>query len=199
MLNKSILSISLLFVMCCAGIAFCDDEVALFQQPSAFVEAYVVQIPTEVLTEAGITIGQPPEKMSFTKVIWALLTNPEESTILSGGKSSIPNGAGCLVRSVHERCFGDSWIESGMSFNVESLMIQDRSAMVMYEYDLEETGSFDRKKDLPHKKFPDKTSHKWSGSIILQSGVPAIAAASQNEDTVTFLIFIATVQEPKGK
>ena len=45
---------------------------------------------------------------------------------------------------------------------------------------------------------PTLINYDWSGVLVLQSGIPAIVGAAQDDETITFLILTATIQDSEA-
>ncbi|MDH4203660.1 MAG: hypothetical protein OEV87_12320 [Phycisphaerae bacterium] len=172
-----------------------------YDNTSVLVEAFVVRVSTEALAELDVnSIGQSPEGISILKIL-ACLDDPEKGKVVSGTKLAARNGKHASLNNT-ERVYvkterGDSVnyteFESGKRFDV-SVSIETETA-VSAEYRYSES-SFDETEDdeVP----PTTLSNEWMGEVILSTGKAIVAGAAQDDDTITFLILTATIQEPEN-
>ena len=214
MLRKKELIIILLVGMCCLGTAFCADKAEKqpdpFENTSVLVEAFMVRVSTEALAEVGINpIGQAPEGISILKIL-ACLEDPEKAVVISGAKAMArSNGRAessseetfyIKTENVNTMQTPEGPIEtkdisfdkyrSGKAFEAVPRIQSDKSIRLQAEYSY--TGIIENEDAMTP---PTTISYDWSGVLVLRSGIPAIASAAQNDDSVTLLILTATIQD----
>ena len=213
MLRKKEMIVIVLVGMCCLGTAFCEAKTEKqpdpFENTSVLVEVFMVRVSTEALAEAGVNpIGQSPEGISILKIL-ACLEDPEKAEVVSGAKVTASQNDKSQIRN--KKCFpvkteinrtrpGPQGLaetkditfneyESGSSLSVVP-RIQPEGSIgleVAYSYN----GIIENEDTMTP---PTIISYDWSGVLVLRSGVPAIASATQDDESVTFLILAATIQ-----
>ena len=207
MLKTKNVIIVLLVGAFCLGTAYCGDvavrEVAKKVDPyantSILIEAFVVTVPMEALAEAGVhEIGQSPDGVSILKILWCL-REAEMGEVVSGAKLMVGNSSRSesssnetfYIKSAPPRK-GTQFHQysSGIVFSSSCAIKTDKSIRVHYDYS--ESGIDDAEEgDIP----PSTFSYTWSGFLSLKSGEPVIAGAMQNDETATFFILTATIQD----
>lgn len=214
MLRKKEMITILLIGVCCLGTAFCEGKVEKqpdpFENTSVLVEAFMVRVSTEALVEAGVNpIGQSPEGISIAKIL-SCLEDPEKAEVISGAKVMARNNEHSESSNKETFCIKTENVNtmqtpqgpvetkdiqfneysSGKTFTAVPLIRTEESIR------LEATYSYfgfieNEDQTIP----PTRISYDWSGVLVLRSGVPAIASATQDDETVTFLILTATIQD----
>ena len=217
MLREKEVIVVLLVGVLCLGTTFCQERVEEQADPyeniSVLVEAFVVRVSTEALAEVGINpIGQLPEGISILKIL-SCLNDPEKAEVLSGAKVQsshsrearseqgkrvyIKNESSNVVkdkdgpREVKSVRYNDYRV--GKTLSMQPFMISDDKVRIEFNY---EESNFELADDesAPATIF----DYEWSGRLVARSGIPAIAGAVQDEESITFLILTATVQDLKG-
>ena len=203
-----------ILILTCAGLVF--GEAAAEKQPdpyentSVLVEAFLVRVSTEALSEVGVNpIGQSPEGISILKIL-SCLNDPEKAEVLSGAKVQsshsrearseqgkrvyVKNESSNVVkgkdgpREVKSVRYNDYGI--GRTLSMRPFMISDDKVRIEFNY---EESNFELADDesAPATMF----DYEWSGRIVARSGIPAIAGAVQDDESITFLILTATIQD----
>jgi hypothetical protein len=214
MLRKKEVIIVLLVGFFCVGTAFCDNQAEKQPDPhqntSVLVEAFVVRVSTEALTEMGVNpIGQTPEGVSIIKIL-ACLDDPEKAEVLSGAKVQSSNSREAKSeqqkrvyvkkessnvvkgkdgpREVKSVRYDD--YNAGIILSIRPIIISDDKVRVYFNY---EESNFELADD--ESAPPTVFSYEWSGEIVARSGIPAIVGAAQTDDSITFLILTVTIQD----
>jgi hypothetical protein len=214
MLRKKEVIIILLVGFFCVGTAFCNNQVEKQPEPyentSVLVEAFVVRVSTEALTEMGVNpIGQAPEGVSVIKIL-ACLDDTEKAEVLSGAKvlsshsreAKSEQGKRVYVKNESSNVVkgkdGPHEVKSvryndysvGRTLSIQPFMISDDKIRIEFYY---EESNFELADD--DSAPPTIFDYEWSGRIVSQSGIPAIAGAVQDDESITLLILTATIQD----
>ncbi len=217
MLRKKEMIVILLVGMCCLGTAFCADKVEKQPDPfintSVLVEAFMVRVSTKALAEAGVNpIGQAPESISILKIL-SCLEDPEKAEVVSGAKvtcahndkSRVTNEDTFYIKRekvntvvgkqgpVESKSVRFDSYSSGKTFTVVPRIQSEGSIRLEATYSY---SGFIENEDpmIP----PTQISYDWRGVLVLLSGIPTIAGAAQNDESVTFLILAATIQDSQN-
>ncbi|MHC5138464.1 MAG: hypothetical protein ACYSOF_01010 [Planctomycetota bacterium] len=149
-----------------------------YENTSVLVEAFVVRVSTEALAEAGVNpIGQSPEGVSILKIL-SCLDDAERGEVVSGAKLTARNGKEARVKD-EKHIYVKS--ERGNSVSYQAFECGKNFGI---------TARFEDK-ETP----PTISSNNWVGVVTMSAGKPVIAGAAQDDDTVTFLILTATIQD----
>jgi hypothetical protein len=206
-----------LICVCCAGVVWAEEKAAPPPDPYAnvqiLVEAFVVEVSTAGLQEVGVNpISEGSEGITIAKLAACLMN--ESAKVVSGVKVSVrQNGEGASKesRTIYYKQINKSTAmvdkkpvtgidvrysahDFGKQLSVRPIIRPDRSITVGYDY--KESGAMP---DLNHYDPNDNTppsryAYTWEGRLSLVSGQPVIAGATQNKDSVVFLILTATAQ-----
>jgi hypothetical protein len=214
MLRKKEFVIVLLVGVLCLGTAFCQErtekQMDPYENTSVLVEAFVVRVSTEALTEVGVNpIGQSPEGISILKIL-SCLNDPEKAEVLSGAKVQsshsreakseqrkrvyVKNESSNVVkgkdgpREVKSVRYNDYSV--GRTLSIQPFMISDDKIRIEFNY---EESNYELADD--DSAPPTIFDYEWSGRIVAKSGIPAIAGAVQDDESITFLILTATIQD----
>lgn len=185
-----------------------EQQVDPYENTSVLVEAFVVEIPTNILSEAGVSpIGQAPEGVTILKILWCL-KDTDDAEVVSGSKLMVRHNSRSEMSNrdtfyikrekVNIRKTPDGPVEtkdvrfdsydSGIQFEAHPTISQD-GVRVSYKYS---ASGFEENDD--QQSPPDRYSFDWEGTVTAASGLPVIAGGLQSENAVTFLILTATVQ-----
>jgi hypothetical protein len=185
-----------------------------YANKSVLVEAFVVRVSTEALAEVGVNpIGQAPEGVSILKIL-SCLEDPEKAEVISGAKVTAEHNNRTETKneetfyikreSVNTAVTNQGPIESksvtfdayssGKSFSVVPYIQPEGDIRLKASYS--DTGIIKNEdQTIP----PTQINYHWSGVLSLRSGTLAIAGATQDNETVTFLVLIATIQDSEKK
>lgn len=207
------LFVVLLVSVCCFSLGFCGEsekQVDPYENTSILVEAFVVRVSTEALAEVGVSpIGQAPDGISVLKIA-ACLSDLDQGEVLSGAKVNCRHRNGSETKDrqthyiAHERKNVTKTSEgpvesteitykayqSGTNFEVRAYLKSQEKISLEYNFSF---STFDESEGKQSP--PDLYSFDWNGILIAQPGMPIIAGAGQNDESVTFLILCATIQE----
>ena len=214
MLRKKEVIIVLLVGFFCVGTTFCDNQTEKQPDPhqntSVLVEAFVVRVSTEALTEMEVNpIGKAPEGVSIIKIL-ACLDDTEKAEVLSGAKAqsshgreaSSQQGKRVYVKNESSNVVkgkdGPHEVKSvryndysvGRTLSILPFMISDDKIRIEFNY---EESNFELADD--DSAPPTIFDYEWGGRIVSQSGIPAIAGAVQDDESITLLILTATIQD----
>ena len=178
-----------------------EKQLDPYEDMSVLVEAFMVRVSAEVLAEVGVNpIGQAPEGISILKIL-ACLDNPEKAEVISAAKVNCRHNNESRVKK-EDRFYIKRELEgsvelkqysSGKTFEVMPRIQPEGSIRLEAAYsDLIIIENEDPM--IP----PAETTYDWSGALALQSGIPAIAGAAQDDDMVIFLILTATIQNSQN-
>lgn len=173
-----------------------------YENASVLVEAFVVRVSMEALAEAGVNpIGQSPESISILKIL-SCLDDADKGKVFSGAILTARNGKEARVKDEKhiyvksERGNSVSYeaFESGKNFGITTRFNSNNAITVEYSYS---QSSFEESED---KETPPTTfSNNWVGVLTMSAGKPVIAGAVHDDDTATFLILTATIQDAEKK
>jgi len=175
------------------------------QNVCVLVEAFVVEVDLSSLYKQGVSpIGQKPNSVSVENILKCLRAK-DIAQVTTGVKVAIPSG--------HR---GDAKITETIRIERQAPVPSGRKvpSVVRYvNYDIGKTlratasvrpsseilVSFDfsestyRNIASNNETPPNTVSREWSGTVNLHAGQPAIAGATQNEETAVFLIICADI------
>jgi hypothetical protein len=176
-------------------------EVALDAR-SAMVEAFAVEVNLPALAKLGVSpIGEEPHAVSVADILKCL--DGGQARVIAGAKAACEQGDTAiqerrtiyLKREMPQAGRVDyAPYDSGRTFSVSSSAVSGRPSAVSLQFKFSHN-LFTRKAQdsgVP----PDTSSWQWSGSVVLEPGKPAIAAAAQDDATAVFLLLTAHVQQP---
>jgi hypothetical protein len=185
-----------------------------YEDTSVLVEAFMVRVSTDALAELGVNpIGQSPEGISILKII-ACLDDPEKGEVVTGAKvtathndrSQVKNENSFYVkRETGRQTVTEQGPVAGSDITFESYEVGGKFSVIPHiqtddTVRVEATFSYlgiveNEDKTMP----PGHISLDWTGVVTARSGKPLIAAAAQNDGTITFLILTATIQEERAQ
>ena len=211
-ISKSILVLiaATLFIVLSAGHSTGPAVIAQAQQaPKAqeqhqnicvLVEAFVVEVDLSELYEQGVSpIGQKPNAVSIENILKCLDAS-DIAQVTTGIKVAVPSGhrgEAKIRETIQQIPVPNSRktpgpvrylkYEIGKTFRATA-SVQSNSEIVM-SFDFSE--STYRNIPSTDETPPNAISREWSGTVNLYAGQPAIAGATQNEETAVFLILCA--------
>jgi hypothetical protein len=165
---------------------------------SVLVEAFVVEVNLPALAKLGVSpIGQPPHAVTVADVLKCLDTG--QARVVDGGKIAAQTRARASAQAKRttyiRREKGASEVsyspyESGGQITVVVEPVSETSVSIEFAFSSARFVQSDRAADVP----PNTESWQWSGSIVLDRGVPQIAAASQSRESAVFLLLTANAR-----
>ncbi len=166
---------------------------------SVLVEAFVVEVNLPALAKLGVSpIGQPPHAVTVADILTCLDTG--QARVIDGGKIAAQakgRASAQAKRTTYiRREKGASEIsyspyESGGQLTVVIEPVSETSVSIEFAFSSARFVQSDRAADVP----PNTESWQWSGLIVLDRGVPQIAAASQGRQTAVFLLLTANARK----
>jgi len=181
-----------------------------YANASVLVEAFVVRVSTEALAEAGVNpMGQSPEGISILKIL-SCLDDPEKAEVISGAKVMAGHNDEARTKNrdtfyikresvstamekqgpVESKSITFDSYSSGKTF--EAVPRIQSEGTIRLEASYSDSGIIENEdQTIP----PTLINYDWSGVLVLQSGIPAIVGAAQDDETITFLILTATIQD----
>ena len=166
---------------------------------TVLVEAYVVRVNLSALAEMGVSpIGGAPHSVSVENILACLET--DQACVLTGAKAaSQHDGRGMIranrtiyrMREVPDpRRASSTRSQSTDQFEVTTTVHPSNAVKVQFDY-----GAVVFLEDPEETDGPlNQASWEWSGNIVLTPGEPEIAAATQDDKTVVFLLFTAHIE-----
>lgn len=182
------------------GTGFCDPEIKAvdpYANTSVLTEAFVVRIPTVALIEAGVNpLAQAPDGVSVLAILRCLAA--DEGEVIAGAKVHGRHGTEAESNSTQTSYFRENNREnarinpysSEVRFEVRNYMTERGQIRIEYHFSL---SVFDEEGE--DNRPPDSFTFSWSGAVPALSGRPVIAGAAQNDETTTFLVLTATVND----
>jgi hypothetical protein len=216
-ISKSIvvLAIATLFFVLPAGHSVGPTVIAQTQQAKnaeeprqdtcVLVEAFVVEVELSGLYEQGVNpIGQKPNSVSVENILKCLDAS-DVAQVTTGVKVAVPSGhrgEAKITETIHiERKIpipNDRKVpgpvrytnyEIGKTFGATASVCPSDEILISFDFSESTYRNIPSTDDTP----PNAISREWSGMVNLNAGQPAIAGATQNEETAVFLIICADI------
>jgi hypothetical protein len=175
------------------------------QDTCVLVEAFVVEVNLSELYKQGVSpIGQKPDSVSVENILKCLeagniaqVTTGVKVAVLTGQR-----GEAKITETIHiERQVAvpsGRTVSSAPSYtnhNIDKMFRATASVHpsgeILVGFDFSE--STNRKMTSTDKTRPNTINRGWSGAVNLHPGRPAIAGATQNENTTVFLVLCADI------
>jgi hypothetical protein len=177
-----------------------------YQDVCVLVEAFVVEVNLSELDKQGVSlIGQKPDSVSVENILKCLeakdiaqVTTGVKVAILSGQRGeakitetiykerqvAVPNGrkVSGAVRYAN--------YDIGKTFKATASVRPSGEILVSFDFSESTYRNITASDETP----PNTVNREWSGTVNLHAGRPAIAGATQNEDTAVFLILCADIK-----
>jgi hypothetical protein len=177
------------------------------QDVCVLVEAFVVEVDLSSLYEQGVSpIGRKPDSVSVENIL-KCLDAKDTAQVTTGVKVAVPSGHHGEAK-ITETIYIERQIPepSGRKVPVNVRyanydIVKTFRAMASVRTSGEILVSFDfnestyRNITSTDETPPNSVSREWSGAINLIAGRPAIAGATQNEETAVFLVLCANVKD----
>jgi hypothetical protein len=172
------------------------------QDVCVLIEAFVVEVNLSQLYEQGVSpIGQKPNSISVDNILNCLktkdlaqVTTGVKVTVNSGqqGKAKI-NETTHIDRQLSGRNIPPNVryasLDTGKTLGATASIQPGGEIYVSFDFNESTYQNIAAADELP----PNTISKEWSGAIRLHAGQPAIAGATQNEETAVFLIISADI------
>jgi hypothetical protein len=211
-ISKSIvvLIIATLFIILPAGHSAGPAVIAQAQQaPKAeephknacvLVEAFVVEVKVSELYEQGVSsIGQKPNAVSIENILKCLDAS-DIAQVTTGIKVAVPSGhhGNAKIRETIRKIPDPNGrrgpgpvrytnYEIGKTFGATASVLPGGEILLSFDFSESTYRNIPSTDETP----TNPVNREWSGTVNLNAGQPAIAGATQNEETVVFLILCA--------
>ncbi|OHB63660.1 MAG: hypothetical protein A2168_05405 [Planctomycetes bacterium RBG_13_50_24] len=171
------------------------------------VEAFVVEVDISELYKQGVSpIGQKPDSVSVENILKCLdakdiaqvTTGVKVATLsgLSGDAKitetihterpvAVPNG-----RKVSDNIRYVNY-DIGKTFKATASVLTSDEILVRFDFSESTYRNITSSDETP----PNTVNREWSGAVNLHAGRPAIAGATQNEETAVFLVLCADIKD----
>lgn len=176
------------------------------QDACVLVEAFVVEVDLSELYKQGVSlIGQKPNSVSVENILKCLdardiaqITTGIKVAILSGQRGEakitetiyverqLPVPSGRKVTSNVRYANYDI----GKTFRATASVHPSGEILASFDFSESTYRNITSTDETP----PNTVSREWSGTVNLHAGRPAIAGATQNEETAVFLILCADIK-----
>ena len=176
------------------------------QDVCVLIEAFVVEVNLSELYKQGVSpIGQKPNSVSVENILKCLdakniaqVTTGVKVAILSGQRGeakitetiyierqvAVPSG-----RKVSSPVRYTNY-DIGKTFIATASVRPGSEILVSFDFSESTYRNITSTDETP----PNTVSREWSGAVNLRAGRPAIAGATQNEETAVFLILCADIK-----
>jgi hypothetical protein len=172
------------------------------QDTCVLVEAFVVEVDLSELYEQGVSpIGQKPDSVSVKNILKCLDAR-DIAQVTTGVKIAVPSGhhGKAKIRETIRKIPvpNDRKVpgtvrytnyEIGKTFGAAASVGPSGEILVSFDFSESTYRNIPSTDDTP----PNAISREWSGTVNLYAGRPAIAGATQNEETAVFLILCADI------
>jgi hypothetical protein len=213
-ISKSILVLiaATLFIVLPAGHSAGPTVIAQAQQtPKAeephqntcvLIEAFVVEVDLSELYEQGVSpIGQKPNSVSVKNILKCLDAS-DVAQVTTGVKVAVPSGhhgEAKIKETIQQIPVPNSRkvpgpvrylkYEIGKTFGATASVRPSGEILISFDFNESTYRNISSTDDTP----PNAINREWSGTVNLYAGQPAIAGATQNEETAVFLIICADI------
>ena len=180
-----------------------------YQDVCVLVEAFVVEVDLSELYQQGVSpIGQKPDSVSVENILICLdakdiaqVTTGVKVAIQSGQRGEtkitetiykkrqtpVPSGRNVSVSVSYTN------YDIGKTFGATASVRPSGEILISFDFSESTFRNITSTDDTP----PNTINREWSGTVNLHAGRPAIAGATQNEDTAVFLILCADIIKDK--
>ena len=177
-----------------------------YQDVCVLVEAFVVEVDLSSLYKQGVSpIGQKPDSVSVENILKCMdardiaqVTTGIKVAILSGQRGeakitetiyverqvAVPSG-----RKVSGAARYANY-DIGKTFSTFASVLTNGEILVSFDFSESTYRNLISTDETP----PNTVSREWSGTVNIHAGRPAIAGATQNEETAVFLILCADIK-----
>lgn len=171
------------------------------------VESFVVEVDLSALYDMGVSpLGQAPHAVSVENIL-KCLKDPDRATVVTGAKAlGVHRSQQGRVRQsettyrARTKTVNTSQgpretadyrsYENGQSFEVWPVLLSEDEIVLRYDFTYSGVRGEQRSGD---EAPPDSVSWSWNGSVSVTAGKPLIVGATQDEDSVIFLILTAHI------
>jgi len=171
------------------------------------VEAFVVEVDLSSLYKQGVSpIGQKPNSVSVENILKCLEAK-DIAQVTTGVKVAIhsgQHGEAKITETIYKKrqvavpsnrkvsgAVHYTNYDIGKTFSAIASFLPGEEILVSFDFSESTYRNITSSDETP----PNTISREWSGAINLQAGRPAIAGATQNEDTAVFLIICVNIKD----
>ncbi|MHC4618442.1 MAG: hypothetical protein ACYTEQ_11900 [Planctomycetota bacterium] len=172
------------------------------------VEAFIVEVNLEALYEAGVSpIGRKPESVSIESILQCL-KDKARGRVTAGAKVAVGHNQRGEMNVEEQRnikrevpAVGEgrppgrrrapyATYSLSKQFSAGASVGEDGKIRVNFEFRQDTLGTPVSDSNTP----PNPISRRWENRVWLEAGRPSIVGATQNEETVVFLILCAHIE-----
>lgn len=172
------------------------------QDICVLVKAFVVEVDLSELYEQGVSpIGQKPNSVSVENILKCLYAR-DIAQVTTGVKVAVPSGhhgEAKIRETIQQIPVPNSrkvpgpvrYLKYEIGKTLGATVSVRPGGEILMSFDFSESTyrNIPSADDTP----PNAISREWSGSVNLNAGQPAIAGATQNEESAVFLILCADI------
>lgn len=174
----------------------------LHQNTCVLAEAFVVEVKLSELYKQRVSpIGQKPNSVSVENILKCLDTS-DVAQVTTGVKVAVPSGhhGNAKIRETIRKIpvpnvrkvpgpIRYTNYEIGKTFGATVSVCPGGEILMSFDFNESTYRNIPSNDDTP----TNPINREWSGTVNLNAGQPAIAGATQNEDTATFLVISADI------
>jgi hypothetical protein len=168
---------------------------------TSLVEAFAVEVNLPALAKLGVSpIGEEPHAVTVADILKCL--DGGQARVVAGAKAACERGdtevkeerTTYVKRETPQQGKDYSPYESGRMFSVSTNPASDTAPTSAVSVQFKFSHNLFTRSAQDSSVPPDTTNWEWSGSVVLEPGRLAIAAATQDGETAVFLLLTAHVQ-----
>lgn len=177
-----------------------------YQDVCVLVEAFVVEVDLSSLYKQGVSpIGQKPDSVSVENILKCLDTR-DIAQVTTGIKVAILSGQRGDAK-ITETIYVERQVAApsgrkvsgaaryanydiGKTFRATASVRPSGEILASFDFSESTYRNITSTDKIP----PNTVSREWSGTVNLHAGRPAIAGATQNQETAVFLILCADIK-----
>ena len=177
-----------------------DEETR--QDVCVMVEAFIVEVDLSELYKQGVSpIGQKPNSVSVENILKCLDTS-DIAQVTTGVRIAVPSGrhGKAKIRETIRKIPVQTGrkgpgpvrytnYDIGKTFGATASARPGGEILLSFDFSESTYRNMPSTDDTPSNAI----SREWSGTVDLHAGRPAIAGATQNEETAVFLILCADI------
>lgn len=177
-----------------------------YKHSRILVEAFVVEVKLAALYELGVSpIGQTAKFVSVENILQCLpdKSNAKVTAGVKVGVTQASEGSTTVSETVYIERKSTAGVRKetrdpivtktfqsydvGKIFTVRPMVVPDNKIVLTFDFSQNAPGNRLPQSEAP----PGFVSRSWSGTVSLDADKPSIVGATQNEETVAFLIICA--------
>jgi len=177
------------------------------QDVCVLVEAFVVEVDLSELYKQGVSpIGQKPDSVSVDNIL-KCLDAKDMAQVKTGVKVAFPSGhhgEAKITETIYKKqqvavpsgrnvssSVRYANYDIGKAFTATASVRPGDEILVSFDFSESTYRNITSTDETP----PNIVNRQWSGAVNLHAGRPAIAGATQNEETGVFLILCADIKD----